>query len=256
MDKQAGASKGVAAVPAKVVPLACLLRVKRDIADFKADPPPGIFIAPEEHDITKIDAIVMGAKGTPLEGGFFHFNVQCTDRYPLEPPKVTSMTTDAGRVQFNEHIYKSGSICLSTLNTFGSTWSPAQSLSSLLLSIQSLLCDVHKFKDEAANDRFESILQHETVRVAVCDTVEACLRDKSPFAQTLKDSMLKKFSESYEKYEGVVKSRLHLTGTQMSDPAGFNAGTYQFEKLLTRLQELKQKVAEKNEAAAAAKAET
>ncbi|KAH7936469.1 ubiquitin-conjugating enzyme E2 Z-like [Rhipicephalus sanguineus] len=255
MDNQAGASKGIGAMPAKDVPAACLLRIKRDIADFNADPPPGIFIAPEENDVTNINAIVMGAKGTPLEGGFFHFYVQCTDRYPLQPPKVRCMTTDAGRVQFNEHIYSSGHICLSTLNTFGATWSPAQSLSSVLISIQSLLCDVHKFQDKAASDRFESILQHEMIRVAVCDTVEACLQENSPFAQTLKDAVLKKFTEFYDKYESVVKSRLHLTGTQMNDPARFNAGTYQFEKLLTMLQGLKQKVAEKNEAAAA-KADT
>lgn len=250
MDNKAGTSKGVAAVPTKDVPLACLHRIKRDITDFNVDPPPGIFIAPAENDITTINAIVMGAKGTPLEGGFFHFCVQFTDKYPLEPPKVRFMTTDAGRVQFNEHIYKNGSICLSTLNTFGSTWTPAQSLSSLLVSIQSLLCDVHKFKDEAVNDRFESILQHETIRVAVCDTVESCLRVDSPLAQTLKDGVLQKFSEFYDRYEEVVKSRMQLTGTQMHDPARFNAGTYQFEKLLTRLQELKQKVAERNEAAA------
>ncbi|KAL1426713.1 hypothetical protein MTO96_003309 [Rhipicephalus appendiculatus] len=152
---------------------------------------------PEENDITNINAIVMGAKGTPLEGGFFHFYVQYTNLYPLEPPKVRSMTTDAGRVQFNEHIYKCFSICLSRLNTFGSTWTPAQTLSSLLLSIQWLLCDVQKLKDKAVSDSFESILQHETIRVAVCDTVEACLQDNSPLTQTLKDVVLENFTELY-----------------------------------------------------------
>ncbi|KAL1466427.1 hypothetical protein MTO96_026725 [Rhipicephalus appendiculatus] len=248
MENQQEAPKAVAAISAKDVPPARLLRIQREIAEFNADPPPGIFIAPEENDIRNINAIVMGAKGTPLEGGFFHFYVQCTDLYPLEPPKVRPMTTDAGRVQFNEHIYKSVSICLSTLNKFRSTWTPAQSLSSLLLSIQWLLCDVQKHKDKAVSDRFESILQHETIRVAVCDTVEACLQDNSPFTQTLKDVVLEKFTELYDMYEAAVMSMLHLTGTQMNDPAGFNSGMYQFENLLTRLQELKRRVAEKKEA--------
>ncbi|KAL1451278.1 hypothetical protein MTO96_043885 [Rhipicephalus appendiculatus] len=216
MENQQEAPKGVAAMPAKDVPPARLLRIKREIAEFNADPLPGIFIAPEENDITNINAIVMGAKGTPLEGGFFHFYVQYTNLYPLEPPKVRSMTTDAGRVQFNEHIYKCVSICLSRLNTFGSTWTPAQTLSSLLLSIQWLLCDVQKLKDKA----------------------------------TLKDVVLENFIELYHMYEGAVKSMLHLTGTQMNDPAGFNSGIYQFEKLLRRLQELKLRVAEKKEAPA------
>ncbi|KAL1470843.1 hypothetical protein MTO96_040256 [Rhipicephalus appendiculatus] len=250
MENQQEAPNGVAAIPAKDVPPARLLRIKREIAEFNADRLPGIFISPEENDITNMNAIVMGLKGTPLEGGFFHFYVQCTDLYPLEPPKMRFITTDAGRVQFNEHIYKSGAVCLSKRNTLGSTWCPAQSLSSLLLTIQSLLCDVQKFEDKAASDRFESILQHETIRVAVCDTVEACLQDNSPFPQTLKDVVLEKFTELYDMYEGVVKSMLHLTGTEMNDPAGFNSGMYQFENLLRGLQELKQRVAEKNQAPA------
>ncbi|KAH6941989.1 hypothetical protein HPB50_026991 [Hyalomma asiaticum] len=246
MDNQAGASRGATDEPSPV----CLLRIKRDIADFNSDPPPGIFIAPEENDVKNINAIVMGAPGTPHEGGFFHFYVQCTQRYPLEPPNVRCTTNDSGRVQFNEHIYKSGSICLSTLNTFGSSWSPAQSLSSLLVSIQSLLSEVWKFTNKDAGDRFESIIQHETIRVAVCDTVEACLQENSPFAQTLRDTVLKKFLELYEKYEGVVNSKMHLTGTAMDDPMRMNSGVYQFETLLTRLRDLKAKVNEKKEAAA------
>lgn len=248
MSFQAGALRSVST--REGMPQACLLRVKRDIAEFTADPPPGIFIAPEETDITSINAIVMGASNTPHEGGFFHFYVQCTSEYPMKPPTVRFMTTDAGRVKFNEHIYLDGSICLSTINTNGSTWSPAQSVSSLLISIQSLLSEVPVFTDKEAADSFESIIQHETIRVAVCDTVEACLRENS-FAQTLKDAVFKKFSELYDKYEGVVKSRLHLTGTVMNDPMRINTGTYQFEKLLTRLRDLIEEVSKKNETSAA-----
>ncbi|KAL1484321.1 hypothetical protein MTO96_050056 [Rhipicephalus appendiculatus] len=251
MSNQQGTSKRAVVTPTKEVPPACQLRIKRDIAELNADPPPGIFIAPEENDVTKVNAIVMGPKGTPLEGGFFHLHVEFTDRYPLEPPKVRFLTTDAGRVRFNEHIYSGGSICLSTLNTHGSSWSPAQSLSSLLISIQSLLSEIPNFTTHVANERYQSVLEHETIRVAVCDTVEACLQDNSPFPQPLKDVVLDKFLEFYDKYEGIVKSRLHLTGTKMNDPSCLNSGTYQFEKLLTRLQEAKQKVTEKKEAAAA-----
>ncbi|KAH7970515.1 hypothetical protein HPB49_008899 [Dermacentor silvarum] len=222
------------------MPQACLLRVKRDIAEFTADPPPGIFIAPEETDITSINAIVMGASNTPHEGGFFHFYVQCTSEYPMKPPTVRFMTTDAGRVKFNEHIYLDGSICLSTINTNGSTWSPAHRCCPR----------VPVFTEKEAADSFESIIQHETIRVAVCDTVEACLHENS-FAQTLKDAVFKKFSELYDKYEGVVKSRLHLTGTVMNDPMRINTGTYQFEKLLTRLRDLIEEVTKKNETSAA-----
>ncbi|KAL1466428.1 hypothetical protein MTO96_026726 [Rhipicephalus appendiculatus] len=251
MNNQQGTSERAAVTPTKEVPRACLLRIKRDIAELNTDPPPGIFIAPEENDVTNVKAIVMGPMGTPLEGGFFHLHVEFTDRYPLEPPKVRFLTTDSGRVSFSEHIYACGSICLDTLGTYGSSWSPVQCLSSLLISIQSLLSEIPKFTAQDANERCQSVLEHQTIRVAVCDTVEACLQDPSPFPQPLKEAVLEKFVEFYEKYEGVVKSRLHLTGTKMNAPCHLSLGTYQFESLLTRLQEAKQKVAEKKEAAAA-----
>lgn len=238
-----------AVVPASDDVLAgCLLRVQRDIAEFIADPPPGIFIAPEERDVRNINAIVMGSRGTPHEGGFFHFLLQCTDRYPLEPPKVRFMSTDGGRVRFNEHISKDGFVCLSALYANGS-WNPAHSLGSVLLSIQSLLCDTPRCLITAADHHFESTAQHETIRVAVCDTVKICLQENSPFSQTLKDAVLKKFLELYDKYEGAVKSKMHLDGTKMNDPMNFSCGVYQFEALLMRLRGLKAKLTDEKAAA-------
>nr|XP_050024081.1 ubiquitin-conjugating enzyme E2 Z-like [Dermacentor andersoni]XP_050025083.1 ubiquitin-conjugating enzyme E2 Z-like [Dermacentor andersoni] len=228
-----------------------LLRIKRDIADFNADPPPGIFMAPHENDITSLDAIAMGAANTPYEGGFFHFYLECTSEYPLKPPKALFMTTDAGRLKFNEHLYRDGSICLSTLNTFGQTWSPALSLSSLLLSIQSLLCELPKFADEERSKQFEAVIRHETMRVAVCDTVEACFAEKPPFPPALKEKIVEKFAELYTTYESEVQAKLHLSGTQMEDNWLGNKVTCQYEALLARLRDLKEKIEKKDEAAAA-----
>ena len=50
------------------------------------------------------------------------------------------MTTGGGKVRFNPNLYRDGKVCLSILGTWaGPGWSPAQSLSSVLLSIQSLM---------------------------------------------------------------------------------------------------------------------
>ncbi|XP_037579264.1 ubiquitin-conjugating enzyme E2 Z-like [Dermacentor silvarum] len=94
-------------------------------------------LAPDEEDITTIDAVVVGAA---CEGGFFHLLVKCTKEYPMSPPKVRFMTSDEGRVQFNPHIWPNSGICLSLLGTMdGPTWTPAYSLSSVAVSIQSML---------------------------------------------------------------------------------------------------------------------
>ncbi|KAH9368110.1 hypothetical protein HPB48_013748 [Haemaphysalis longicornis] len=115
---------------------------------------------------SQIHALVIGPLDTPYEGGFFHFFIKCPTDYPIAPPRVRLMTTDRGRVRFNPNLYACGKVCLSILGTWsGPSWSAAQGLGSVLVSIQN--------PGDAA--RYNAIIQHETVRVAVCDTVESCL---------------------------------------------------------------------------------
>lgn len=60
--------------------------------------------------------------------------------YPFRPPRVRLMTTSNGTVRFNPNLYKNGKVCLSILGTWqGPAWLPSQSLSSVLMSIQSLM---------------------------------------------------------------------------------------------------------------------
>ncbi|KAL1485801.1 hypothetical protein MTO96_009516 [Rhipicephalus appendiculatus] len=178
----------------------CLLRAKRDIMDIYTQPPPGVFIAPEENNITKIHAL----------------------DYPIQPPRVRLMTTDGGRVRFNPNLYNNGKVCLSILGTWvGPAWSPAQCIASVLVSIQSLMTEnpyynepgyeSERWPGEAA--RYNTIIQHETIRVAVCNTVEACLQGNSPCPAPLREVILKSFPDFYNTYENVVKSHLHLSGS-------------------------------------------
>ncbi|KAH6932342.1 hypothetical protein HPB50_004865 [Hyalomma asiaticum] len=236
----------------------CQLRVKRDIMDLFTDPPPGVHIAPVEHKITVIHAIVVGPEDTPYEGGFFHFLIQCPPEYPIKPPRVRLMTTDAGRVRFNPNLYACGKVCLSILGTWsGPAWSPAQCLSSVLISIQSLLTERPYFNEpgfkketrEGDSERYNTIVQHETIRVAVCDAVEACLKGSSQCPAPLREVMLKSFLDYYEKYEKAVQSNIALTGTSMRDPFGSPRGTYEYETLLRRLRSLKEQVEESLKAA-------
>lgn len=55
----------------------CLQKIQRDLAELHADPPPGVFVAPVENDITVLHAIIVGAWDPPLEGGFFHLTLTC-----------------------------------------------------------------------------------------------------------------------------------------------------------------------------------
>ncbi|XP_050024098.2 ubiquitin-conjugating enzyme E2 Z-like [Dermacentor andersoni] len=220
------------------LPSACLLRVKQDIAELKADPPPGVFIAPSESDITRIDAIVVGPADTPFEGGFFRFRIKCPSDYPMKPPDVQFLTTDAGRVQLHEHLYKDGHVCLSIIGTWtGPQWSPALSLSSLLVSLQSMLSELDKFGRITPHE-YGGTYRHNTVRIAVCHPVEDCLRDDWTYPPALRDAVLKTFAESCARFEDTLKAGQHLYGTRYSPPGGCR----ECGLLLLRIQDLKLKV--------------
>lgn len=88
----------------------------------------------------KIDALIIGPPDTPYQDGFFHFKLQFPSNYPFRPPRVKFLTTSNEKVRFNPNLYNCGKVCLSILGTWvGPGWLPSQSLSSVLISIQSLL---------------------------------------------------------------------------------------------------------------------
>ncbi|XP_039290715.1 ubiquitin-conjugating enzyme E2 Z-like [Nilaparvata lugens] len=235
-------------------PYTCTLRIKRDMMSIYDDPPPGLFVAPDEKDLTFIHALVTGTFDTPYEGGFFYFVLRCPPDYPIRPPLVKLMTTGAGKVRFNPNLYKSGKVCLSILGTWsGPAWSPAQTLSSLLLSIQSLMTEkpyhnepgfeTERNPGDAA--RYNDIIRHETIRVAVCGMLDNDYGLKIP--KSFVEAMEKNFLEFYDLYVAVCNEKMHLTGQLMLDPFGDKRGTFNYKALLERLQTIKDRLVDKSD---------
>lgn len=218
----------------------CILRIKRDIMSIYKEPPPGMFVVPDPQDMTKIHALITGPFDTPYEGGFFLFLFRCPPDYPIHPPRVKLITTGHNTVRFNPNFYRNGKVCLSILGTWtGPAWSPAQSISSVLISIQSLMTEnpYHNepgFEQErhpGDSKNYNECIRHETMRVAVCDMLEG----KVPCPDALWSVMEKSFLEYYDFYESVCKERLHLQGQNMQDPFGEKRGRFDYQGLLTRL---------------------
>ncbi|KAK8764246.1 hypothetical protein V5799_033144 [Amblyomma americanum] len=225
----------------------------KDVADFKANRPPLLHISPVERDITKIHALIEGTPGTPYEGGFFLFLIRCPPTYPADPPRVRFLTTDAERVRFHMHLQQTGMVCLSILGTAGrSTWSPVESLSSLLSGIRSLMGQrpyfdafQQEFKPGDA-DRYHALIQHETIRVAVCDQVEAALKKDGRLPPAFRGIVLRSFLKYYGKYEEAINVNLYMCGKVLTDPILFSHETQlQYKALRKRLEDLKQQVLEK-----------
>ena len=113
-------------------------RIQKEMSDMahsiNRDIPENISAGPiSEENILIWNAIITGAVGTPYEGGVFKLEIIFPDNYPFVPPKVTFLTTI-----FHPNIHENGEICLDILKYH---WSPAYSISNILLSILSLLED-------------------------------------------------------------------------------------------------------------------
>ncbi|KAH8027769.1 hypothetical protein HPB51_009436 [Rhipicephalus microplus] len=100
-----------------------LQRITNDITDVIENPPAGIYAAPHEDDIDRVHALVVGNAGTPYEGGFFHFLIQCPPEYPVSPPRVRLMNTDGDRITFHPYLHETGRVLLDMLGN-GSTTAP------------------------------------------------------------------------------------------------------------------------------------
>ena len=77
----------------------------------------------------------MGPDESPYDGGVFFLNIHFPTDYPFKPPKINFTT----RI-YHPNINSNGSICLDILKE---QWSPALTISKVLLSISSLLCDAN-----------------------------------------------------------------------------------------------------------------
>lgn len=113
-------------------------RLTRELQRLKTDPPPGIAAYLESDDnLSAWRAEIVGPPDSPFEDGVFELSIKFPSRYPMEPPNCRFTSRPA---PFHPNIDANGRICLDTLKSPpAGTWSPAVSLSSLLLSLRSLL---------------------------------------------------------------------------------------------------------------------
>ncbi|KAG8955158.1 Ubiquitin-conjugating enzyme E2 4 [Tulasnella sp. 424] len=109
-------------------------RINKELADIARDPPTSCSAGPKhDNNLFEWEATIFGPEGSPYAGGVFKLDVKFPTDYPFKPPKV-QFTTKI----YHPNINSNGSICLDILKD---QWSPALTLSKVLLSIGSLLTD-------------------------------------------------------------------------------------------------------------------
>ena len=110
-----------------------LKRIQRELQELGRDPPANCSAGPQGDDLFHWQATIMGPEGSPYSGGVFFLDIHFPVDYPFKPPKV-SFTTKIYHCNINSN----GGICLDILREH---WSPALTISKVLLSICSLLTD-------------------------------------------------------------------------------------------------------------------
>ncbi|GLJ54643.1 hypothetical protein SUGI_1173960 [Cryptomeria japonica] len=108
-------------------------RIQKELTELKKDTSSSFTAGPVAEDIFHWQATIMGPAETPYSGGAFLLLLHFPKDYPFKPPKLTFQTK-----VYHPNINLNGSVCLDILKE---QWSPALTVSKVLLSVCCLLAD-------------------------------------------------------------------------------------------------------------------
>lgn len=112
-------------------------RIHKELAEISIDPPSNCSAGPSGDNLYEWTATIMGPESSPYAGGVYFLNITLPTDYPFIPPKVIFQT----RI-YHCNISGTGAICLDILKD---KWSPALTISKVLLSVASLLTDANPY---------------------------------------------------------------------------------------------------------------
>ena len=112
-------------------------RIERELSELSnlnANSMLNISAKPKTKDMMLWNGMIIGPEDSPYFGGIFNLNIILPIEYPYKPPTITFKNKI-----YHPNINEEGEICLDILKDTG--WSPALTISKVLLSICSLLAD-------------------------------------------------------------------------------------------------------------------
>ncbi|KAJ3246924.1 ubiquitin-conjugating enzyme E2 E3 [Chytriomyces hyalinus] len=110
-------------------------RIQKELAEISLEPPTNCSAGPKGDNLFEWTATIQGPKDSPYANGIFFLDIVFPAEYPFKAPKIVFRT----RI-YHCNINAQGGICLDILKD---NWSPALTISKVLLSICSLLTDAN-----------------------------------------------------------------------------------------------------------------
>ncbi|KAJ3030544.1 UNVERIFIED_CONTAM: hypothetical protein HDU68_008687 [Siphonaria sp. JEL0065] len=108
-------------------------RLQKELAEISLEPPCNCSAGPKGDNLFEWAATIQGPSQSPYATGIFFLDITFPPEYPFKPPKISFRT----RI-YHCNVSPQGAICLDILKD---NWSPALTISKVLLSICSLLTD-------------------------------------------------------------------------------------------------------------------
>ena len=162
-------------LPVSIISKNTISRLLQDVKGIIKTPlsDNGIYYKHDEEDILKGYALIIGPEDTPYFGGNYLFEINYPTNYPYSPPKVT-YCTNGDNIRFNPNLYKCGKVCISILNTWqGEQWSSCQTISTLLLTLCTLLCNNPLLNEPGITNthcdykKYTTIIEYKNIEIAI-----------------------------------------------------------------------------------------
>jgi len=188
----------------------------------------GIYYIHDDIDMLKGYALIIGPSDTPYFGGNYFFEIKYPCDYPHTPPNVT-YCTNGNNIRFNPNLYICGKVCISLLNTWrGDQWTSCQSISTMLLTLCTLLCEEPLLNEPGVNkghidvNSYNKIIQFANIDIAICNIIDKKPSVFMPFFDNFYPFIKENFIKNYDKVVHFIEeANIRLGNTPTVYKTGF-----------------------------------
>ena len=213
-------------------------RLVKDVCQIMKNPleKNGIFYKHDDENINFGYCMIIGSENTPYENGYYFFQLDFSNNYPVNTPKVKFFNNDK-ETRFHPNLYRNGKVCLSILNTWqGEQWTSCQNISSVLLTIASVMNEKPLLNEPGISERhkdfnkFNNAITYKNLERSLVNNL-LVYEPNNIFCICFRENMIQNFNDNIEKIEKQIEAMKDCDGEQYSVSIYSFTSTVDYEKL-------------------------